>query len=176
MQQDRRWWPPGVLAWVVMGVVVGLVVVLAGNMIVDRKEAPVSQEKPEETPVATANGSDELRNGEELRMMFHVVNMEAGLEIGRTMYLEGRTLDEGFVQEAAYRIKGGDPNVWLIRRADVVAVCEVILLTLDVGLERAVDEAFRNWEDGLKSTMLGIIAATDATGAELDHYCANAGL
>ncbi len=176
MLQDRRWWPPGVLAWVVMGVVVGLVVVLAGNMIVGRMEAPASPEKPEETPVATANGGDELRNREELRMMFHAVNMEAGLEIGRTMYLEGRTLDEEFVQEAVYRIKGGDPNDWLIRRADVVAVCEVIMLTFDVGLETAVDTGFRTWEDGLKSTMLGIIAATDSTRAELDHYCANAGL
>ena len=108
--------------------------------------------------------------------LFSLSNATAGTEVAQQMVAEGTSFDEAFVQEAVYRIKRGDPNDWLIRRADVMTVCEALARMNKEGLEASMEPVFRSFDDGLHPTMLGIIIGADPGWSATAHYCDAAGL
>ena len=116
-------------------------------------------------------------------MLFAILNTQAGSEVAQTMISEGKVFDEEFVQEGVFRIKQGDPNQWLIRRADVVEACGAFE-RLNSGLndsgpggqDAVFNTVLKDFDDGLVATIFGIIIGAEPSHLALNNYCATAGL
>ena len=160
--KEKMLWAGGITASII--VLLTIIITIA---------APDSEEE-----ISVSGSSSELSEiiQEDGVFLFSLSNATAGTEVAQQMVAEGTSFDEAFVQEAVYRIKRGDPNDWLIRRADVMTVCEALARMNKEGLEASMEPVFRSFDDGLHPTMLGIIIGADPGWSATAHYCDTAGL